>query len=233
MFITRSRITLAIAVTSTAAALFAAGCGNSESPSTDHGASSSQASSGKPAARTDFNDADVTFLQMMYPHHAQAVEMARLVPSRTQNEQVRALAANIEKAQSPEMEQITTLLESFGKPAPSSTGHGGHSMEMPGMTSTMEMPGMTSMPGMTTMPSTSAMPGIMSNEQMNALAAASGADFDRKWMELMIEHHTGAITMANTELANGVNPDAKALATAIVAAQHSEIDTMRGLLGQR
>ncbi|WP_433682832.1 DUF305 domain-containing protein [Nocardia sp. CA-119907] len=222
MFITRSRITLAIAVTSTAAALFAAGCSNSESPSTDQGASSSQASSGKPAARTDFNDADVTFLQMMYPHHAQAVEMARLVPSRTQNEQVRALAANIEQAQSPEMEQITTLLESFGKPAPSSTGHGGHSMEMP-----------TTMPGMTTMPSTSAMPGIMSNEQMNALAAASGADFDRKWMELMIEHHAGAITMANTELANGVNPDAKGLATAIVAAQQSEIDTMRGLLGQR
>ncbi|WP_433731700.1 DUF305 domain-containing protein [Nocardia sp. CA-129566] len=222
MFITRSRITLAIAVTSTAAALFAAGCSNSESPSTDQGASSSRASSGKPAARTDFNDADVAFLQMMYPHHAQAVEMARLVPSRTQNEQVRALAANIEKAQTPEMEQITTLLESFGKPAPSSTGHGGHSMEMP-----------TNMPGTTTMPSTSAMPGIMSNEQMNALAAASGADFDRKWMELMIEHHTGAITMANTELANGVDPDAKALATAIVAAQQSEIDTMRGLLEQR
>ncbi|MGW4769164.1 DUF305 domain-containing protein [Nocardia sp. NPDC004278] len=233
MFITRNRITLAIAVTSTAAALFAAGCSNSESPNADHGSSSSQASSGTPAARTDFNDADVTFLQMMYPHHAQAVEMARLVPSRTQNEQVRALAANIEKAQSPEMEQITKLLESFGKPAPSSTGHGGHGMEMPGMTSTMQMPGMTSMPGMTTMPSASAMPGIMSNEQMNALAAASGADFDRQWMELMIEHHNGAITMANTELANGVNPDAKALATAIVAAQQAEIDTMRGLLGQR
>lgn len=217
MFITRSRITVAIAATTTAVALFAGGCSNDNSmPGMDHGSSS--ASSGKPATRSDFNDADVTFLQMMYPHHAQAVEMARLVPSRTQNEQVRALAADIEKAQSPEMEQITTLLKSFGKPAPTSSGHGGHNMEM---TTTMNMPGMTTMPGM------------MSNEQMNALAAASGADFDRQWLELMIEHHTGAIAMSNTELAGGVNPDAKALATAIVAAQQAEIGTMRGLLGQR
>ncbi|WP_040695267.1 DUF305 domain-containing protein, partial [Nocardia vinacea] len=144
MFITRSRITVAIAATTTAAALFAGGCSNDNSmPGMDHGSSS--ASSGKPATRSDFNDADVTFLQMMYPHHAQAVEMARLVPSRTRNEQVRALAADIEKAQSPEMEQITTLLESFGKPAPTSSGHGGHNMEM---TTTMNMPGMPTMPGM-------------------------------------------------------------------------------------
>ncbi|WP_433758999.1 DUF305 domain-containing protein [Nocardia sp. CA-135398] len=225
MFITRSRITIAIAATTTAAALFAGGCSNDNSmPGMDHGSSSSQTGSGKPAARSDFNDADVTFLQMMYPHHAQAVEMARLVPSRTQNEQVRTLAADIEKAQSPEMEQITKLLESFGKPAPSTTGH---NMQMPSMTSTMDMPGMTSMP------STSNMPGMMSNEQMNALATASGADFDRQWLEMMIEHHNGAITMSNTELASGVNPDAKALATAIVGAQQSEIATMRGLLGQR
>ncbi|MFI7668097.1 DUF305 domain-containing protein [Nocardia sp. NPDC049526] len=216
MFITRSRITVAIAATTTAAALFAGGCSNDNSmPGTDHGSAS--VSSGKPAARSDFNDADVTFLQMMYPHHAQAVEMARLVPSRTGNEQVRALAADIEKAQSPEMEQITELLESFGKPAPTSSAHGGHNMEM---TTTMNMPGTT-------------MPGMMSNEQMNALAAASGADFDRQWLELMIDHHTGAIAMSNTELGGGVNPDAKALATAIVAAQQAEIGTMRGLLGQR
>lgn len=219
MFSTRNRITVAIAVTTTAAALFAAGCSDDDAmPGMDHGSSSSSPmTSGKPAARSDFNDADVSFLQMMYPHHAQAVEMARLVPSRTQNEQVRALAAEVEKAQAPEMEQITKLLESFGKPAPTSSGHGGHSMEM---TTSMNMPSTT-------------MPGMMSNEQMNALAAASGADFDRQWLELMIEHHTGAIAMANTELADGVNPDAKTLATAIVAAQQAEIGTMRGLLGQR
>ena len=227
MFSTRNRLTVAIAVTTTTAALFAAGCSDDDGsmPGMDHGSSSSSpATSAKPAARSDFNDADVTFLQMMYPHHAQAVEMARLVPSRTQNEQLRALAADVEQAQAPEMEQITTLLQSFGKPAPSASGH---NMEMPGMTSTMNMPGMT------TTPSTANMPGMMSNDQMNALAAASGADFDRQWMHMMIEHHTGAISMSNTELTSGTNTDARTLATAIIAAQQAEIATMRGLLGQR
>jgi uncharacterized protein (DUF305 family) len=216
MFITRTRITVAIAATGTAAALFAAGCSNASGsmPGMDHGSSSSMSTaSGKPAARTDFNDADVTFLQMMYPHHAQAVDMAKLVPSRSQNQQLLTLAANVEKAQAPEMQQISTLLQSFGKPAPPAPG--GH--DMPGM------PGMSSAPSM---------PGMMTPEQMNALQAASGADFDRQWMEMMIDHHNGAIAMANTELANGVNPDAKALAGSIISAQQAEIATMRTMLGQ-
>jgi uncharacterized protein (DUF305 family) len=85
------------------------------------------------------------------------------------------------------------------------------------------------MPGMSSAPS---MPGMMTPEQMNALQAASGADFDRQWMEMMIDHHNGAIAMANTELANGVNPDAKALASSIISAQQAEIATMRTMLGQ-
>jgi uncharacterized protein (DUF305 family) len=216
MFITRTHITVAIAATSTAAALFAAGCSNDSGsmPGMDHGSSSSMsATSGKPAARTDFNDADVTFLQMMYPHHAQAVDMAKLVPSHSQNQQLLTLAANVEKAQAPEMQQISTLLQSFGKPAPPAPG----AHDMPGM------PGMSSAPSM---------PGMMTPEQMNALQAASGADFDRQWMEMMIDHHNGAIAMANTELANGVNPDAKALASSIISAQQAEIATMRTMLGQ-
>jgi uncharacterized protein (DUF305 family) len=210
MFITRIRITVAIAATSAAAALFAAGCSNDSGsmPGMDHGSSSSMSMTpGKPAARTDFNDADVMFLQMMYPHHAQAVAMAELVPSRSQNQQLLTLAANVEKAQAPEMQQISTLLQSFGKPAPNASG--GH-----------DMSGMSSMPGM------------MTPEQMNALQAASGADFDRQWMEMMIDHHNGAIAMADTELANGVNPDAKALASSIISAQQAEIATMRTMLGQ-
>jgi uncharacterized protein (DUF305 family) len=210
MFVTRTRITVTIAAIGTAAALFAAGCSSDDSgtmPGMDHSSTPSAAvTSGKPTARSDFNDADVNFLQLMYPHHAQAVEMARLVPSRSQNEQLRTLAANVEKAQAPEMEQISTLLQSFGKPLPTGAGH------------TMDMSGN--------------MPGMMTDAQMNTLAAASGADFDRQWMAMMIDHHNGAIAMANTELANGANPDAKALATAIITAQQSEIATMRGMLGQ-
>ncbi|MFI6214488.1 DUF305 domain-containing protein [Nocardia brasiliensis] len=206
MFTSRTRISTAVAAVTTVTALFAAGCGDDDSntmPGMDHGSSSTSASSSTPAARTDFNDADVTFLQMMYPHHAQAVEMAQLVPSRSRNPQLQALATGVEQAQAPEMQQITTLLQSFGKPAPGTGGHAGHNM-----------------------------PGIMTPEQMSALQAASGPDFDRQWLTMMIEHHTGAIAMAETELADGTNGDAKALARSIIDAQRAEIDTMRGMLGQ-
>ncbi|QIS15647.1 MULTISPECIES: DUF305 domain-containing protein [Nocardia] len=199
MFTTRTRI--AFAATAIATALLAAACsGNSDK--SDSGMSGMQHSATSAAAptRTDFNDADVTFLQMMYPHHAQAVEMAQLVPSRSQNPDLLALAAAVEKAQSPEMQRFADLLRSFGKPAPSASGH--------------------------------MMSGMMTPEQMSALRAASGADFDRQWLTMMIEHHSGAITMARTELSSGINNDAKQLATGIAADQQREIDTMRGMLAK-
>ncbi|KQY09280.1 hypothetical protein ASD37_02125 [Mycobacterium sp. Root135] len=174
-------------------------------PGMDHGDSS--ASAAPSATRTDFNDADVMFLQMMYPHHSQAVDMAKLVPSRSQNQQLITLAQNIEKAQGPEMTQMTGLLTSFGKPAPSPdmSGH--------------DMPGMGGMPGM------------MSAEQMNNLTGLSGKAFDQAWLQMMIDHHSGAIDMSNTELRDGTNPDAKKLAQAIIANQQAEITQMRGMLG--
>jgi uncharacterized protein (DUF305 family) len=73
---------------------------------------------------------------------------------------------------------------------------------------------------------------MMTPDQMNALKALSGADFDRMWLQMMIDHHTGAITMANTELRDGTNPDAKKLAEAIIANQQAEITQMQGMLGQ-
>ncbi|WP_067467951.1 DUF305 domain-containing protein [Nocardia amamiensis] len=205
MFITRPRITIVLAVVTV---LSLAGCGDADTGhTTEHGTSTSAPATAP--ARAEHNDADVTFLRMMYPHHAQAVEMAELVPGHTDNQQVRALAASIEQAQAPEMQQITTLLQSFGQPAPSvDQGHQGH-----------DMPG-------------TPMPGMMSAEQMAALQAASGPDFDRQWLTMMIEHHTGAIAMAETELAGGTNPDAQALARTIITAQQAEIDQMRAMLGQ-
>ena len=160
---------------------------------------SGSSTSAAPAAT--FNDADVMFLQMMYPHHAQAVEMAKLVPTRSQNQQVKDLAAAIEKAQAPEMQQMTTLLAGFGKPAPSATMS--HSM-----------------------------PGLMTPQQMTELTGLSGAAFDKMWLQMMVEHHQGAITMANDELKNGTNADAKAMAQAIITTQQAEITTMNGMLAK-
>ncbi|MFF2555921.1 DUF305 domain-containing protein [Nocardia sp. NPDC058058] len=209
---TISRIKLAVIAGTAAIAVIAAGCSSNDSsnsapettsasmPGMNHGGA--MPTSAQPATRTDFNAADVTFLQMMYPHHAQAVEMAKLVPSRSQNPELITLAKNVEQAQSPEMQQITTLLQAFGKGAPSATmGHEG-------------------------------MAGMMTADQMTALAKLSGPDFDKMWAQMMIEHHRGAIDMANTELAGGGNAESKAMAQAIVTSQQAEIDQMNRMLGQ-
>ena len=72
--------------------------------------------------------------------------------------------------------------------------------------------------------------GMMTDADMAQLAAALGAEFDRMWLRMMIQHHTGAIAMAKNVLASTANPDVKGLAQAIVDGQSAEISTMRGLL---
>ena len=73
---------------------------------------------------------------------------------------------------------------------------------------------------------------MMSAEQMDHLKGLTGTAFDQAWLQMMIDHHGGAIDMSNTELRDGTNPDAKKLAQAIIANQQAEITQMRGILGQ-
>lgn len=73
--------------------------------------------------------------------------------------------------------------------------------------------------------------GMMSDADMAAFGNATGAEFDRMFLTMMIEHHNGAIAMAKTELAQGTNPDARALAERIMASQTAEVERMRQLLG--
>ena len=194
--------------------LVAAGCGDNDDsggtaePTSMPGMSmpgmTASSASATPAPAGTFNDADVTFLQMMYPHHEQAVQMADLVPSRSQDQQVIDLAAEIKAAQAPEMTQMQQMLESFGKSVPSGGDPMGHDM-----------------------------PGMMSPEQMSSLEGMSGPEFDRMWLEMMIDHHNGAIQMAQTEIASGANPEAKQMAETIVTTQQREIDQMTAMLAQR
>ncbi|NBH10611.1 DUF305 domain-containing protein [Amycolatopsis sp. SID8362] len=145
----------------------------------------------------DHNADDVAFAQQMVPHHSQALDMAKLVPSRSTNPKVLDLASRIEKAQDPEIQQMQGWLTTWG----------------------------AGMPGMTH----GSMPGMMPDADMRKLEAAKGPEFDRMWLDMMVEHHQGAIDMANTELAKGGNADAKALARKIIDAQQAEITEMRSL----
>jgi len=154
---------------------------------------------------SEHNAADVSFLQQMIPHHQQAIDMAGLVEGRTTTAVVVDLAGKIEKAQDPEIEQMTAWLKEWGEDTPA-----GHSM--PNMDHEM--------------------PGMMSDEQMAQLEQASGAAFDQLWLTLMTAHHQGAIDMAKAELSDGADGDVKALAKRIATAQEAEIRQMRDLTAQ-
>ncbi|ANS26608.1 hypothetical protein R1CP_09440 [Rhodococcus opacus] len=196
----RTTITALIAAAA-GAALVLTGCGtDSAGTSSTSGASTSAVES-----QAQFNDADVAFLEGMYPHHAQAVQMADLVAGPTDNADVVALAAAIKAAQQPEMDRMTTWLQQWGQPVPTPDMSGMHGMNHGD--------------------------GMMSADQMDALMALSGTEFDRQWLTMMIEHHEGAIDMANTELADGESPEARQMATDIVTAQQKEIADMQAALG--
>lgn len=143
---------------------------------------------------------DVMFLQMMVPHHAQALDMADMVKFRTDNTDVRDLADQIGAAQDPEISLMKGWLTEQGLPT--------------------EAFGMESM-----------MTGMLPPDQMNALTAARGAQFDQLWLEGMRTHHEGAVQMANDVLVTTSNPQVKALAEEIVASQSAEVADIDRLLG--
>lgn len=179
----------------------------------------SAAAEDSPTAATEVaeahNDADIAFAQGMIPHHRQAVMMSGLAEGRTDNPDVLMLSGEISTAQGPEIQTMTSFLDAWGADAPM-----GGASEMP-MESTDEMEGMEGMEGMS---------GMMTPEQMADLEAAEGAEFDRMFLQMMVEHHEGAVEMANTQLDEGENPQARALAEQIIDAQESEITRMQDLL---
>lgn len=193
----------AAAAAAAAVALLLAACGGSDDGSGDHGKDGAPAS-GPAASREDHNTADVTFAKGMIPHHRQAVEMADLAPGRAASDEVKKLAADIKKAQDPEIETLSGWLDSWGEEVPAE-GEMDHSMH-------------------------GSAGGMMSAEDMEKLREAKGAAFDTAFMEMMIEHHEGAVAMAGTEQAEGSYAPAKKMAGEIISAQEAEIDAMKSLL---
>jgi uncharacterized protein (DUF305 family) len=171
------------------------------------------------------NAADADFVQMMIPHHAQALRMCDLARTRARDEQVAAVARRIDAAQGPEILAMSAWLQAHGLPVPSRQGgqqdgghaqggheHGGHGS--PGGGS----PAMASMPGM------------LSAEQMRELAGTSGRRFDRLFLAGMIRHHRGAVQMAQSVLNQGSDLRVSEMATDVAAEQKAEIARMRAIL---
>jgi uncharacterized protein (DUF305 family) len=124
--------------------------------------------------------ADAHFMSAMIHHHAQAIDMSRLAPTHSANEQVKVLAARIINAQQDEIATMQRWLRERGQPVPEATG-GPMKMTMDGMEHEMLMPGM------------------LTPQQMDELRQANGRDFDRLFLTYMIQHHRGATSMV-TEL---------------------------------
>ena len=150
--------------------------------------------------------ADIKFMQGMIGHHAQAVEMVALIADRSANPDMKKLGLRIQISQDDEMNMMRKWLGDRGQEIP-----GPHAHHMPG--------------GM--------MPGMLSDEEMSALAAAKGKEFDRLFLRGMIKHHGGAITMVD-DLFN--TPGAAqeggifGFASDVISDQKMEIDRMGAML---
>ena len=158
-------------------------------------------------SHVQYTGADIKFMQGMIGHHAQAVEMVALVPARTASAGVRQLALRIDVSQQDEMTMMREWLRSRGQQVPDARAH--------------HMMGATLMPGMLTA------------EEMERLAAAKGAEFDRLFLEGMIKHHSGAITMVRELFATvgaGQTPEIFSYASDVDADQRMEFDRMGSLL---
>jgi uncharacterized protein (DUF305 family) len=230
----RSRVhnkQIAVAFAAAAVAVVVGACSNPESntpasasPAT--GSAPTSANTG-PADAQAHNDADVTFAQHMIPHHRQAVEMSDMMLAKEGiDPRVVSMVEVIKAAQAPEIETMRGWLNDWGVAAmpPMSGGMPGH-----------EMPGDGGMPPMSGMPGDGGMPpmsgsGMMSPADMSALQKAQGAEASRLFLTQMIEHHKGAISMAQTEIDSGEYAPAIEMARKIASSQQEEIASMEQLL---
>jgi uncharacterized protein (DUF305 family) len=158
-------------------------------------------------SKVSFTPADVKFMQGMIGHHAQAVEMVALVPSRTNWDDMKKLALRIEVSQVDEIKMMEEWLRARRQDVP-----GPHAMHMHGAT---------------------LMPGMLTPEEMDRLAAARGAEFDRRFLEGMIKHHAGALIMVEDLFASpgaGQESEMFAFASDVEADQKMEIQRMALML---
>jgi len=143
---------------------------------------------------------------MMIPQHIQAVAMADLALKQASNAKVKALASQVKKAAPPETARMSGWFTSVGSAVPEAGAH--------------TMSGAASM----------AEHGMMSAKQMTGLGAATGAGFDRMWLQMMLKNQEGAVLVAKAEIADGGSPDVKQVAQAILDRNPAQIAQMNTIL---
>lgn len=205
-----------VLATVAAAAVSLAGCSSEASSPVTSSASASVSTNADQASVVD-----VAFAQMMIPHHEQAIEMSQLAlnPASGASAPVQQMARQIKAAQAPEIALMEQWLVEWGVPYEDDDDdddhwHGSHADDH------MNAWGMGDMMGM------------LSDEQMEELAAATGTRFDRLWLEGMIDHHEGAVDMAEMVESESGDPRVNELADQIITTQLAEIADMEQLLAE-
>ncbi len=172
----------------------------------------------KESARMEFAEADVQFMTGMIGHHAQALVMSRLAPTHGASEQVQTLAARIINTQKDEIGSMQQWLRIRGQAVPqihieglnlmirgAGDHHSGHSN----------------------------MPGMLTQEQLQNLDNAYGTEFNRLFLNYMIQHHKGAVIMVDELFSTAGAAQGTAtfrLASGINVDQLTEIDRMKRML---
>jgi len=168
------------------------------------------------AGQLEYSEADVRFMRMMIPHHAQALVMTALIPSRTDDRGVRQLGLRMEISQADEIALMERWLRDRGEPLPEWRGPDG-------APDPMKL-------------ARHRMPGMLTAEQMDDLRAARGVDFERLFLEYMIGHHQGAVDMVATLFASpggGQVSEVYQFASHVYADQTMEIERMQQMLEAR
>lgn len=168
----------------------------------------------RPAERSDeWNHTDVAFMQMMIPHHHQALEMSALAEKHARSKAVRTLAERISGAQAPEIQAMSAWLDERNIEVPRADAdptkfdHSQHGHD--------------------------SMMGMMTPAQMRELSAARGERFDRLFLRGMIRHHAGAVDMAEDAAQDGTDMIVSEMSADVAATQSAEIGRMQDLLARR
>ncbi len=183
-------------------------CGAASAPAPPaEGPSAAPAATMAPIARD--TSPDVRFIRGMLAHHAQALEMTALVPGRTTRQNIHLLAERIDVSQRDEIVLMERWLRARGEPVQATgTDHAHHGADHP-------------------------MPGMLTPDEMARLAAATGAEFERLFLELMIRHHEGALVMVAELFATpggGQQSEIFQIASDVDADQRAEIARMQRML---
>jgi uncharacterized protein (DUF305 family) len=182
--------------------LLLAGCASGGTAAVGPTSSAPSPPPARPSGTGAFNDTDVMFLQMMVPHHGQGLTIVRLAKTKATSAEVRTLAAAIESTQAAEIETMSGWLRAWRQPGTANAdAHAAHG-GMPGTTAA----------------------------EIYALKRTAGADFERRFLNMLIAHQDDAIQLARMEVSTGINQGARDLAQQIDRSRSAQIEQMLKLL---